>query len=42
MDRDYDVITFVLKYFVLRKARVVNFADISQFVTMVIRTNCKD
>ena len=42
MDRNYVVITFVLKYFVLRNGRVVNFADISKFVTMVIKTNCKD
>ena len=30
------------KILCFKKARVVNFADISQFVTMVIRTNCKD
>ena len=38
MDRNYDVITFVSKTFILRRPRVANFADIIKITTMFIET----
>ena len=42
MDRHYDVITFVLKCFCFRKARVANVADIIKIATMFIKKPVKD
>ena len=38
MDRNYDVITFVSKTFILRRPRVADFADIIKITTMFIKT----
>ena len=40
MDKNYDVITFISKYFLLRRPRVANFADI-KIATMFIKTTFK-
>ena len=37
MDRNYDVINFVSKYL-----KVVNFANIIKFATMIIKATLKD
>ena len=42
MDRNYDVIIFVSKYFVLRRPKGCNFADIIKIATMLIKTTFKD
>ena len=42
MDRNYDVITIISKYLMLRRPRVVIFADIIKIVTMFIKTITKD
>ena len=41
MDRNYDIIIFILKYFYLRKLRVAIFADIIKIVTMFTKTSLK-
>ena len=38
MDRNYDVITFFQKTFLLRKPGVAIFADIIKIVTMFLKT----
>ena len=38
MGKNYDVITFISKYFYFEKARVAIFADITKIVTMFIKT----
>ena len=42
MDRNYDVITFFQKAFILRRSRVAIFADIIKIVTMFIKKILKD
>ena len=42
MDKDYDVIFFFKKTFVLRRAGVAIFADIIKILTMFIKTILKD
>ena len=42
MDRNYDIIIFFQKTFILRKARIANFADIIKIGTMFIKTVLKD
>ena len=34
MDKDYAVVTFISKYFILRKRKVTNFNDIIKVATM--------
>ena len=41
MDRNYDVITGISKYF-FRRSRVVNYIDIIKIATMIIQTTFKD
>ena len=36
MDRNYDFVTFISKYFNFKKARVANFADITKIATMLL------
>ena len=38
MNRNYDVINFISKYFCFKKPRVASFADIVKVATMVIKT----
>ena len=42
MDRNYYVITFFENTFILRRPRVVNFADIIKIATIIIKTTFKD
>ena len=42
MGKDYDVITFISKYLILRKSGVVIFAYIIRIVTTFIKTTTKD
>ena len=42
MDRNYNVITFTLKSFILRRPTVVNFVDINKIATTAIKTTFKD
>ena len=42
MDTNYDVITLISKYSILRKHRVANFADIIKVTTIFIKTTLKD
>ena len=42
MDKNYDVITFFQKTFILRKSRVAIYADIIKIATMFIRKIFKD
>ena len=42
MGRNYDVITFISKYFYFHRPTVAIFADIIKVVTMFIKTNFKD
>ena len=42
MDRNYDAITFISKYLILRRSRVTIFADIIKTVTMFIKKIFKD
>ena len=42
MDRNYNVINFTLKSFILRRPTVVNFVDINKIATMAIKTTFKD
>ena len=42
MGKNYDVITFISKYLILRKPGVVIFAYIIRIVTMFIKTTTKD
>ena len=42
MDTDYDVITFISKYFSSKKASVANFTDIIKIATMIIKASFKD
>ena len=37
MDRNYNVITYISKYFILRRPRVATFANIIKVVTMFIK-----
>ena len=37
MDKNYDVITFISSYFILRRLRVTNFADINKTTTIFIK-----
>ena len=38
MDRNYDVITFTSKYFILSRPVVANFADFIEIVIILIKT----
>ena len=38
LDKDYDAITFISKYYILRRPRIANFADIIKIATMFIKT----
>ena len=40
--RNYNVITFILKTFIIRRPRVVNFADIIKITTMFIKATFRD
>ena len=42
MDKDYDVITFFHKIFILRRPKVAIFADILIILTIFIKTILKD
>ena len=42
MDGNYDVITFISKYFIFRRPRLANFADIIKITIMFIKTIFKD
>ena len=42
MGKDYNVITFISKYLILRKPGVVIFSYIIRIVTMFIKTTTKD
>ena len=42
MDKNYNVITFTSKSFILRRPAVVNFVDINKIATMAIKTTFKD
>ena len=42
MDRNYDVMTIILKYLILKRPGVVIFVDIIKVVTMFIKTITKD
>ena len=42
MDKNYDVITIILKYPYFRRPQVVIFADIIKIVTMFFKTITKD
>ena len=42
MDRNYDVITFILLYPYFKKSRVAIFTDIIKIVTMIFKTIIKD
>ena len=41
IERNYDVITFISKYFILRRSRVAIFADIIKIVAKFIKIICK-
>ena len=42
MDKKYDVITFISKFFILRRPRAAIFADIIQIAAMFIKIIFKD
>ena len=42
MDRNYEFITFILKYIYFKKAWVANFPEIIKITTMFIKTTFKD
>ena len=42
MNKNYDVITFILKYLILRRPRVVNFAGIVKIAAIFIKATFKD
>ena len=42
MGRNYAVITFISKTFILRRPRVAYFANITEIVTMFVKTTFKD
>ena len=42
MNKNYDVITFISKYLILRRPRVVNFAGIVKIAAIFIKTTFKD
>ena len=42
MNKNYDVIAFVLKLLYFTKARVANYTDIIQILTIFIKTIFKD
>ena len=42
IDRNYDIITFISKYFNLRRSRVAIFVDIIKTVTMFIKIIFQD
>ena len=41
MDRNHDVIIVISKYFILRRPKVANFANIIKIPTMFIKTTFK-
>ena len=42
MDKNHDVITFILNYLSFRRPRVANFACIIKIATMFIKTTFED
>ena len=42
MDKNYDVISFISKTFILRRPGVATFADIIKIITMFIKTIFKN
>ena len=38
MDKNYDIITFISKYLILKKSREARFADIMKIATMFVKT----
>ena len=42
MDENYDVITFISKFFILRRPRAAIFADIIKIAVMFIKIIFKD
>ena len=42
MNRSYDIITFISKYFILRQSGVAIFVDIMKIVTMFIKSPFED
>ena len=42
MDSNYDVITFILEYFILKRLRLTNFADIIKIATLFIKILIKN
>ena len=42
MNRNYDIITFFQKIFILRRPGIGNIADIIKIVTMFIKATLKD
>ena len=42
MNSNYDVITFILEYFILKRLRVTNFADIIKIATLFIKILIKN
>ena len=42
MDKNYDITTFISKYFILRKPGEAIFPDIIKILTMFIKTNFED
>ena len=42
MDKNYDVITFVSKYFISWRPGVANFADIVKIAIMLIKTTYEE
>ena len=41
MDINYDVITFTLKYFILKRPIIANFADIIKIATCLLKQPLK-
>ena len=42
MDRNYDVIKFILNTIILRRPKVAKFADVINILTMFTKTTFKD
>ena len=40
MDKNFDVITFILKHLYFKAPRVANFYDIIKIATMLIKKKC--
>ena len=42
MHRDYEIVTSLTKYLILRRLRVANSVDIIKIATIIIKTTVKD